>query len=462
MTIQWYPKLEQGDESLFLTIVQALEGDITSGKLPPESRLPTHRELADQLGVAIGTVTRAYSEAELRGLIHSEGRRGTFVGESQKGKSLLSTLVEMDSRSIDLSKNHPSETDDPDLSVALRQIARKPDIQQLLQYGPAAGLLHHRTAGADWLKKLGMKTDPDSVVISAGAQHGIMSILAAIAERGDVVLTETVTYPGIKAIADTLGLQLVGVPMDRYGVLPDELTKLCRQRKVRTFYCNPTIQNPTTVIYSKSRRQAVASIAEKYNITIIEDDLLRPLVSKPPAFISSYAPNRSFLVMSASKVIAAGLRVGFIVPPSHFKQNLIDSIRTTLLTPSALPSEVLTNWLENGTADKIIKKRVQELKKRQLLVAEILNGFKVQSCSTGSHIWLHLPGEWTSMEFTLEAHRRGVAVAPSEIFTVDKKTEVNAVRVTIAAQPQREPIKNGLEILAGILKGIPLQDSQII
>ena len=100
MTIDWLPEIKKGDEPLYLAITKALADDIAVGRLSQGHRLPTHRELADGLGIAIGTVTRAYAEAEQRGLIHGEGRRGTFVGEPTRGRFALSSLADDPRRRI--------------------------------------------------------------------------------------------------------------------------------------------------------------------------------------------------------------------------------------------------------------------------------------------------------------------------------------------------------------------------
>ena len=202
MTVPWKPDLQKNDTPLYLAIVRTLEEDIGSGKLQPESRLPTHRELADSLGVAIGTVTHAYLEAEQRGLVHGRGRRGTFVGRSPAKDGGLSVLLEAGSRVVDFSKNYPLYSEDPDLAAAIRQLGRKMDVQKFLQYPPPAGLPHHRVAGSRWIDRMGMKVDPASVIVTSGAQHGLMVVFSAIARRGDVVLTDEYTYPGIKAVAE--------------------------------------------------------------------------------------------------------------------------------------------------------------------------------------------------------------------------------------------------------------------
>ena len=137
----WTPTLpiSDKDESLYEGIIRALGDDIETGKLNSDSRLPTHRELADILGVAIGTVTRAYTEAERRGLIRSEGRRGTFVG-AVKGPSSLSKLMDQEPSLIDLSRNEAPHTADPSLALALKTIGRRLDAQHLLRYAPVVGI----------------------------------------------------------------------------------------------------------------------------------------------------------------------------------------------------------------------------------------------------------------------------------------------------------------------------------
>jgi len=462
MTISWRPNLQKEDTPLFLAITKALAQDISSGKLPHNTRLPTHRDLADYMKVALGTVTRAYIEAERRGLIRSEGRRGTFVGEQKQDKSALSKLIDFGSKTINFSHNHPNYGDDPDLNVALRQIARRSETQKLLQYPPSAGFSEHREIGAQWIKSLGMAVDPESIVITAGAQHALMVVFAAIAGKNDIILTDCHTYPGLKAITELLGLQLMGVQMDGEGIVPEALESICNQRAVRAIYCNPTLQNPTTIVYSEQRRQEIASLAEEYDFAIVEDEILRPLVEKPPPFISSFAPDRSFIIVSASKTIAAGLRVGFVSSPTKARQRIIDSLQTSILCASPLSAEVIASWIKNGMAEKIIQRRRKDLKLRQKLAGSLFDPETISGQPTSPHLWLKLPGNWTGNEFTIEAYRRGVSVTPAELFAVDKNALPNAVRISMATVLDHATLKTGLEILASILAGTPLQDSATV
>ena len=455
MTISWIPEIERTDQPLYLAIIEALAEDIVSERLQPDFRLPTHRELADALGVAVGTITKAYAEAEQRGLIRGEGRRGTFVGEKRRESVSLSSIVESKPDIIDLCKNHPTQSLDPDPSAALRTLARRADNRKFLQYSPGQGLSKHREAGASWLETLGVKTDPDLILPTAGAHNAILISLATVANRGDVVAAECYAYPGIKPIADLLGLQLVGLAMDNEGIIPDALDKLCRQRTVRALYCNPTLQNPTNTVLPVSRREAIAAIAGTHGVTIVEDDLLRALVDDPPPPISAMAPERSFLIISSSKVIAGGLRAGYVVAPPRSLQRLGDNLRSTILSMSLLPLELLTIWINDGTVARVIASRKEELTARQKIAREMFGKRAVCTDGAANSIWLHLPEQWTTTQFTMEAARRGVAVAPAELFVVDSNAQADAVRVSISSVSSREALREGLGILVDLLESKP-------
>jgi len=462
MTNSWKPDVLNDDSPLYLSIVKALSADISNGKLAQGIRLPTHRELAGELGVAIGTITRAYDEAERRGLIHGEGRRGTFVGGAAKDLSTLTTHYDAESRIIDLSKNHPTYSEDPSLAIALRHLARRSECQDLLQYPEPGGLLRHRLGGARWIETMGLTVDPESIIVTAGAQHGLLVAFSAIARRGDAVLVADHTYPGIKAVAELLGLQLVGLPLDDDGIVPEAIDAYCRKKKARVLYCVPTIQNPTNAVMPEARRREIAAVAEKHGLEIVEDEINRRMVPDPPPLISHYAADRGYLIASVSKVVAAGLRVGYIAVPRRSRQNLIDTLVASQLAVAPLPVEIITTWIEDGTAEKIIENRREESRIRQQMVAEMLQGYRLRTNATSYLVWLELPDRWTTMEFTMEAQRRGVALTPAEIFAINRGAARNAVRISISTAVDHATLKRALEIIRDMLDASPRHDSTAI
>jgi DNA-binding transcriptional MocR family regulator len=251
--------------------------------------------------------------------------------------------------------------------------------------------------------------------------------------------------------------------MDSEGPVLESIRAICRQRRVRAIYLNPTLQNPTGYIMPESRRYDIAALAEQFDYVVIEDEILRPLVPDPPSFVSSFRPERSLALLSASKVIAAGLRVGFIAAPSNYLGRVGDALRSTMLTPPPLTAEILTRWLGDGTAGETIGRRRKEFETRLKLATQIFKGCDIRVTPHSAHVWLMLPEPWSTTEFALQAQRRGVAVAPAELFAVNsRQSAANAVRVSLGTASDREELKKGLEIVASTLRSTPFQEPTAI
>lgn len=449
---EWKPDIQRYGEPLYLALIRALHDDIERGQLPPDYRLPTQRELAEALQIAVGTVTRAYAEAERKGLIRSEGRRGTFVGGARTSRSMLASLVKDRPDAIDLSKNHPSYELDPDLGSALRELSRSREVRHLLEYPPTAGLPHHRAAGARWLESMGAPTDAESVFITAGAQHALSVILAAESNRGDMICTDEFTYLGVRAIAQQYDLQVTGLPVDEYGLSPAAFESACRQHRVRILYCMPTISNPTNRVMDRNRRQEIARVAGRYDVTVIEDEIMRPLVAEKLGYIAEYLPDRTYLVVSTSKAIAAGLRVGFVQAPAGARQRMTESLTASCIGIPALTVELCVRWLEDGIAQRVIDARRSDVSARHEIAARMFEGFTAHRHPSSYHCWLELPDGWTSVRLAMEAQSRGVIVAPAEVFAVDSKPPYEAVRVSVIS-PTTEQLEEGLGIITGLLRG---------
>jgi DNA-binding transcriptional MocR family regulator len=430
-----------------------LADDISSGRLSADTKLPTQRELADKLGVALGTITRAYAEAERRGLVRAEGRRGTFVGEPQTSRTYLTKMADLQARGIDLSKNHPFYQLDPDLSRTLKQIARGRTTADLLEYPPAAGFQRHRETGAQWLSGMGAKVDAESVFVAAGAQHAMSVILANEVRPGDVIASENYTYPGIKALAEQYGLHLIGVPTDRLGLIPEALEALCRQRQVRLLYCNPTLTNPTTTITPTRRREQLAEVIARHGLTVIEDEIMQPMMTEHPNYLYNMLPDNCYLVVSASKAVAAGLRLGFLAVPPLARRGMVSSLNASCLGVAPLVAEIFSMWWQDGTVDRIIADRRVETAARQKLAAEVLSLFSFAGHPNCYHIWLRLPEQWSGLRLAMEAQLRGVIITPAEAFAADGKSHLAAVRMSIAVPPTMDLLKEGLETIAGLVGG---------
>ena len=283
----WMPDLTGRRGPTYLSIADALADDIQAGRLATGTRLPTHRELADALRVTVGTVTRAYGEAQRRNLISGEVGRGTFVGRAAGGpgrsEGLFGRVAPMEPGLIDLSLNRAIQgLTGSDLADALRSLAEAEDLDTLLDYQPDPGAPTHRAAAAAWLNGRGLTASPEHVVLTTGAQSAITAVLSCLTHPQDIVLTEALTYPGVKSAARLLHLRLEGLALDEQGIVPAALERALRTTEARVLYAIPTLQNPTTRVMPLERRSAVVELCRRYDVTLIEDSVYSFLVEDAP------------------------------------------------------------------------------------------------------------------------------------------------------------------------------------
>ncbi|MEC9401514.1 MAG: GntR family transcriptional regulator, partial [Pseudomonadota bacterium] len=182
----WIPNIEAAGGPIYLAIADALEADIKTGALAQGDRLPPQRELAYQLGVTLGTITRAYGEAERRRLVKGETGRGTYIASETQKVSPLAPK-EDEPETCDLARNFAYPHLNPSLSDGLTRMARTVGIDRLNGFVPSEGLKAHRETGALVFKDYGLEADPDRVAVTCGAQHGIQVTCQALFRPGDAV-----------------------------------------------------------------------------------------------------------------------------------------------------------------------------------------------------------------------------------------------------------------------------------
>jgi DNA-binding transcriptional MocR family regulator len=443
MTI-WTPDLTSASGARYLAIVDALAADIEEGQLRDGDRLPTHRDLAYRLGVTVGTVTRAYAEAERRGLIQGEVGRGTYV-RSPRLMPLPETKV--GDGVIDLSMNFPAGSyEDAMLAQGLAEMATRGGIGRLLDYQQYRGRADHRAAGATWVKRFGLEVSPEQIVVTAGGQHAMAAVLGTLAGPGEVVLAESVSYPGVKSLADLFRFKLVGLAMDSHGILPEAFEKACRTERARALFCMPSLQNPTGAHMPLERRREIAAIARRHGVAIVEDDIYGFLIKDPPPPLVTLAPERGFYLASLSKAIAPGLRVGYVAMPPEYVQRVTTAVRATTVMAAPPMAELASQWVADGTGERRSAQYREEAIARQTITRQMLQGLTYTAHPAGFHGWLTLPDHWAPTHYAAEARQRGVVISPAEIFAVENRAP-RAVRICIAAAHSRDELRQALGIL---------------
>jgi DNA-binding transcriptional MocR family regulator len=451
--MDWVPTIADRTGPLYLQIADALASDIGRGRLSRGQALPTHRALARALGIDLTTVTRAYAEARRRGLTEAKVGRGTFVAESI-GEVRLPPFVKAE---IDLSMNLPPQPVEADLDGRIARgisaLSREVGLARYLTYRPAAGTDDERALAAAWMRTRLPGIDAERLIISGGTQAA--ALLGHLTRRGDVALTEALTYPGFRSAASLLGVQLVGVTMDQHGVKPDALAAAIRRHRPRLVYLTPTIHNPTTASMTPVRRREVAAVIAKANAILVEDDAYGRL-DRDSATLASLIPERTWLVASLSKCIAPGLRVSFVTAPDRAAADMLaDALRATTQMSTPLTTALAIRWLLDGSADAIIAAVRVEATFRQKLAAKALAGHAFSAHRHGHHIWLSLPAGWNRAEFAAHAQRRGLTVVTSDAFSTGP-TAPHAIRISLGAVPGRADLARGLNMLAAALNAVPV------
>lgn len=331
-----------------------------------------------------------------------------------------------------------------------------------MRYHPHAGAARHRAAGAAWARRFGVEAAPEHVLVCAGAQHAVTVALATLARPGDRILTEALTFPGMRTLASLLHLRLEGVAMDAEGIRPDALADALRHEGAAALYCMPTLQNPTAGVLSEARRHEIAAIARAHDLAIVEDDVHRLLVPDAPPPLARLAPERTYLIAGTSKAIAGALRIGFLVAPPAMVERLALTIWATVWMATPLAGEITALWIEDGTADRVVERRRREAAARQRLARTVLGDLAYHSQPHAFHIWLELPEPWRSDELVRAAARRGVLVAPAEAFAVGRTPIPRAVRVSLSGAETREELAAGLAVLAELLADPPIPGPAIV
>ncbi|GIF15608.1 PLP-dependent aminotransferase family protein [Actinoplanes teichomyceticus] len=462
----WRPTLADHPGSRARAIADAIGADIVAGRLRAGDRLPPQRELAEVLGLSPNTVMRAYTEATRRGHVTGEVGRGTYVRPADPPRARPATLARPVDGPIDLSVGLPfpgdagralattlaaiSRTDDP---AALLDNASAPDpAGQGIRRGPA-------TAAAAWLGRLGLPAEPQRVVLTNGAQHGLFAALLTLLRPGDTLLCENLTYAPLKAIARHLGVRLEGLAMDGEGLDPDALRAACSAgrsdrpgtgRAPTVLYCTPTLQTPTTATMSEQRRSRIARIAADHDLTIVEDDVFGFLPPDRPRPLAAFAPERTVFVTSVSKSMGPGLRVGFLLAPERLTPALASAVTVSCWMPPPLMAEIVRRWIEDGTAGRLNDDQRAHAARRQGMARELLGGQTFRADPYGPHLWLSLPGHWSARSFTAAAERAGVLVNPAETFATGPAA-APAVRVCLSHEVSDERVARGLAALATLL-----------
>ncbi|HVI27942.1 PLP-dependent aminotransferase family protein [Hansschlegelia sp.] len=440
----WRPQIHGAAGPLYVQIADQIEAAVAAGELRAGDRLPPQRALADELGVDLTTVTRAYAEARRRNLLDAVTGRGSFVAAPRKAAG----------PAIDLTMNVPPSPRGvrlaEEIGRGVRDLLARSDVDTLMSYHAGPGAPGDRACAAAWLRQTLGAVDPERICISPGAQPALAALLAMHGRADGVVLTEPLTYPGLLSAAGHLRLRTAAVAADQDGMRPDALAAAASESGGRLVYLNPTICNPTAATMPEARRREIVAVAARARLTIIEDDPYAPLAGDAPPAFAALAPSLTWHVATVSKCLAPGFRTAFVVAPGGAEAGSVArALRALTLMPAPLMVSLLSFWIRDGVAADVLAGVRAEAAARQTLAQDILPA-EARAHPSGLHVWLPLPSRWNRHGLIESARAQGLGVTPSDAFAAGADAP-EAVRISLGGVPERARLAGALRTLAAVV-----------
>jgi len=434
----WNDSLKNGSGPAYHRLADAINQAATDGTLLPGTRLPPQRELSFQLGVSIGTVTRAYDLATRRGDVRAIVGKGTFVAKpSDKGPTNLRI-------------NLPADVGQ---GVELAEALSRRAADEFLSYIPFGGSQADQEAGQCYLKLGGADNLPGDLIVTAGGQHAFTTASMVATKPGDLILCEPFSFGGFLDFAKATDRRVMAIPADNKGIKPAAFEQLCAKHRPAAAFLMPTAQNPTGTTLPPNRRKAIAKSAITHNVMLIEDGLYDPFAETPLAPLITLAPEHTFYIGSLSKTLVPGLRVGYLSCPPKMRDAANDLQHLLGMGPPQAMANIATELMESGAIARLVGKQRKEISWRHTLANEVLGQHPAKGIVAAPHYWLPLPKFWTPEAFVAAAETEGVLISPASHFAV--QTPSAHVRLALGAAPNRAILEEKLKALAGLLAHPP-------
>jgi GntR family transcriptional regulator / MocR family aminotransferase len=454
---------------LFKQIARAIAADIGRGRLRPGDVLPGSRTLARSLGVQRLTVVAAYEELAADGWVVTRGTRGTFVAAALPDPRPLPRPAAAGSRervALDLPPPPPGSLPYQAPPGALLFAPNRPDVRLipgaligraygralsgagpvLLAYGRPQGHERLRVAVAAMLSATrGLAVTADDLCITRGSQMAIALLARALLRPGDVVGVEDLAHPPAVEAFRQQGARVVPIPLDAQGLKIAPLEALAREHRLRAVYVTPHHQFPTTVTLSPARRQQLLGLARARRFVIIEEDYdhefhydgrpVLPLASADQWGVVAY-------VGTFSKVLAPGLRIGYVVAPRALLASVVAHRLHIDVQGDRVLECALAHLIEQGEVQRHIRGVRREYAARRDVLVEALRRSLPDALSFGVPaggiaLWAQAAEGIDVDQWAERARRRGAVVVTAASYAVDRRPRP-FLRLGFAALDRRE------------------------
>ncbi|WP_076409476.1 PLP-dependent aminotransferase family protein [Shewanella sp. UCD-KL12] len=434
----WIPDLSTFTGPKYLRLFDAIEEAIKRGELIDGVKLPPQRLLADKLGFTVGTITRAYAQAELKGLVEAKVGAGTYVKPQFKP-----TLAQQQTNFATCQQPLTNQVDA--LGEALSQLAKDPHKLSVLLGYHANPLPQQQFAFHQWLTNRGIVQSSEDLLFTHGAQQGLFAIINGLMQAGEVLLHEENCYPGIKLASRQLGITSYGAPLSQDGLDLDALLKLVKKHQPKLLYLTLNNQNPTCIQYSDEQRHALLKLAQEHDFYIIEDDVnyclphewKGPLWNLSVKQTTKERPHRVIYLSSLSKLFSGGLRQGFVLIPEPLRPKIKQALHSQCWMVSPLNIELATQLI---SAKALMGDREKLIAHRQQRCIEMCERLGLTSNWRGLNGWVQLmPG--------VKAHHLVTSLASSGILVRngdDFDNHDNHIRLSIGGANSETEFESSL------------------
>ncbi len=453
--------LEDGESPVFLRIARAVADDVRRGRLRSGEALPGTRALAGSLGVNRNTVVAAYHELVAEGWALTRPGGGTFVAESvpEPRARLASKTVRPESLAraphftLDTEPAPPLPAPLPRgtlslaggvpdarllpvrlMARAMRTALTSRGVYEALAYGDPHGDPRLRAALADLVRETrGVPARAEEVLVVRGSQMALAILIRALVPSGGAVAVEAIGYPAAWAAFERAGARVVPVRVDARGLDVDALAALVKRERIRAVYVTPHHQYPTTVTLAPGRRSALLDLARRERFAIIEDDYDHELhYEGRPVLPLASADARAHgsvvvYVGTLSKVLAPGLRIGYVVAPAPVIEHLARERFVIDRQGDHVAERAAAELIEDGTVARHVRRVRRIYADRRDRLVELLtrvlgDRVDVAAPSGGMALWVrvHLPPPKV-ITWERRALEQGVAFVAGERLAFDRK-----------------------------------------
>lgn len=482
--------------TLYHNIASKISALIDADVYPAGSRLPGVRRLSQQFGVSVSTIVQAQRQLEGRGMISARPRSGYYVCERNWPKPAIPTASQ--------SELIPTAVTGQELVLQLAKAANQADFIQLGAAVPDASLMplraiqrsinnvsryHTQTAaaytfppGAPELREqiarrmhlTGCQVTAEQILITNGCQESLTLALQTVAQAGDTIAVESPTFYGLLQVIEALGMQALEIPTDpQDGMSIRALELALEQWPVKACVLIPNYSNPLGCLMPVARKQQLIELAQRYHITLIEDDVYLGLGFSgeyPPALFGleqQYQTQRHkaqqakdaqqtqqtpqvIYCSSFSKTVAPGLRVGWMVlPEQHYQRAEYLKYISNLATPT-LPQLALSHFLQHGGYERYLYHIQAHYKMLTDRFAQAISQYfppdiRISRPVGGFVLWVELNEHVDTLQLAQQALQHRISIAPGVIFSASQKYR-HCIRINCAL-PWTETLESGLQKL---------------